>query len=194
MPQNEERAGIGAAVEARQIAVLNVLRSSADQQRSRRAEDLLDRPPFTAVNAGHPLHFVVGAGDEAIQTHHRVPQHLAHLVHPFLVCAVLGRMKRLGVSPRPLDIRLGDDWRAQRGQGRRSTYARRARDGRIGRASPEEQITAGGAVAIDDESKSSKVQEAVRSFVSSCDLRIHRPVRVKVRCVTPLGEGVASIS
>ena len=82
--EHEERAAEGAAVEARLITVLNVLRSPADEQCSRRAEDLVDRLAGSAVHPGHPSHVAVGARDETVEAHSRVPENLARPDSPFV--------------------------------------------------------------------------------------------------------------
>ena len=94
VPEHEERAAIGAAVEPGLKPVLHVLRPPADEQRSGRSQDLVDRLARSTVDPRHPLHVVVATCDEAVEAHHRVPEQLAHLDPPLYV---------VGLDPPALD-------------------------------------------------------------------------------------------
>ena len=81
--QHEERPSEGAAVEPGLQAVLYVLRSAADQERSRGRDDLIDRLTRSGVQAKRPAHVVIRSRDEAVEAHHGVPKQLAHSRAPF---------------------------------------------------------------------------------------------------------------
>ncbi len=79
MPKHEELTAIRAAVEARLLPVLDILRAPSHQQRTGRGHDLVDRFVRPSLHLEGPPHVVTRAGNEAVQAHQGVPHDLAHL-------------------------------------------------------------------------------------------------------------------
>jgi hypothetical protein len=73
------------------VAIFDILRTTTNQQRSRRSDNLVGGLARPAIDAEHPSHAIVRPRDEAVQAQHRVPEHLPHAQSPsHLMHALVG--------------------------------------------------------------------------------------------------------